>query len=68
MSCIDRWAQVRGRKKWRRGRPWKDVVTCSLILAVEERAESSTQTAWKESPCRKPRNAALKIRFLKTQT
>lgn len=43
-SCISRWAQVRGRKNWRRGRLWKDVVTCSLISAAEERAESRTQT------------------------
>lgn len=68
MNCIDRRARVRGRKNWRCGRPWKDVVPCSLISTVEERAESRTQTAWKESPCRKPRKAVSKIRLLKTQS
>lgn len=44
MSCVIGWAQVRGRKNWRCGRLWKDVVTCSLISAAEERAESRIQT------------------------
>ena len=50
MSCISGWAQVRGRKNWRCGRLWKDVVTCSLISAAEERAESNLKAFSLQEP------------------